>query len=239
MAELAEIARAEDEYWSAGRSKDSKADILPAAAIPLTELLSHPLAVQRRLVRTWLEANAPDASISFALIEEILELAIGPAGRKLELPGGPSPRSVRRSRNELALECRAAANLTGYEYALPVPGDVTIPELGARIEAQLVNVESIREPERSVLLDPDSLGHTLTIRNWRAGDRYWPAHTASEKKVKDLLADRHATGAKKKLWPVATTKEGGLVWMRGFAAPVSFRPRTARAIWICEILPKP
>jgi tRNA(Ile)-lysidine synthetase-like protein len=224
---------------SRGSSKDSKASAPPDAAVPLTDLLSHPLALQRRQVRAWLEANAADVSISFALIEEILELAIGPAGKKLELPGGGSPRSVRRSRNELALECRAIANVTGYEYALPVPGDVIIPELSARIEAQLVNVESIREPERSVLLDLDRLGHTLTIRNWRAGDRYWPAHTASEKKVKELLADRHATGAKKKLWPVAIDKEGSLVWMRGFAAPVSFRPRSAKAIWIREIPPKP
>ena len=112
MAELAEIARAEEEYWSAGGSKDSgKAIASLAAALLLNDLLSHPLAVQRRQVRAWLEANAPDVSISFALIDEILELASGPAGKKLELPGEGNRRSVRRGRGELALECRAVPAL--------------------------------------------------------------------------------------------------------------------------------
>jgi hypothetical protein len=26
----------------------------------------------------------------------------------------------------------------------------------------------------------------VLIRNWRPGDRYWPAHTAAAKKVKEL-----------------------------------------------------
>jgi len=45
-------------------------------------LLALPLAAQRRLVRGWLEANAPDLSISFRLIEETLELARGAFERK-------------------------------------------------------------------------------------------------------------------------------------------------------------
>jgi tRNA(Ile)-lysidine synthetase-like protein len=195
--------------------------------------------VQRRQVRGWLEANAPEVSISFALTEEILELAIGPAGKILELPGGGNGRSVRRGRSELALECRIEPGVTDYEYALTVPGQVTIAELAARIEARFVDIARIPDPERSALLNPDSVGHSLTVRNWRAGDRYWPGHTAAEKKVKELLADRHATGARKKLWPVAINNEGTLVWMQGFAAPSSFQPRTTKAIQIREITPKP
>ena len=235
MAELAEIARAEEEYWSAGESKSgNKAGAPPGAVLEVSDLLALPLAVRRREVIAWLEANAPEVSISFALIEEILELASGPAGKKFELPGEAN-RGVRRSRSELALECQAGASVTDYEYALPVPGKVTIPELAANIETQVVNLESIPEPERSALLNPDCTGDTLTIRNWRAGDLYWPAHTAAEKKVKELLTDRHATGAKKKLWPVAVNKGQALVWLRGFPAPESFKPRTTKAVWIREI----
>jgi tRNA(Ile)-lysidine synthetase-like protein len=75
------------------------------------------------------------------------------------------------------------------------------------------------------------------IRNWRAGDRYWPAHTAAAKKVKELLSDRHATGSEKKLWPVAVAEGCGLVWMRGFAVPAAFRAAAgaSQAIWIREI----
>jgi tRNA(Ile)-lysidine synthase len=241
LADLAEIARAEEEYWSANLSEQQpgrKAATPPDATLEANDLLARPLAVQRRQVRGWLEENTPEASISFLLIEEILELARGPAGKKLELPDGPNQRTVRRSHNQLALECQAGPAAGNYEYALAVPGEIEVSELGAQIKAQVVNIESVPEPERGTLLDPNRIGNALTIRNWRAGDRYWPAHTAAQKKVKELLSDRHATGAKKKLWPVAVNQEGSLVWMRGFAAPASLQPRSAKAIWIREIAPQ-
>jgi tRNA(Ile)-lysidine synthase len=259
MAELAEIARAEEEYWSA-RARDYAESVETGAAsaasgpgvLDARRLLASPLAVQRRQVRAWLEGNAPEVDLSFSLIEEILELARGPAGKKLELPGrGDASRNVRRGRGELTLECAAGgdagdANRGDYEYLLTVPGAVTIPELGARIEARIVaagndladDAEPASEEDPNGLLDPACIGESLTIRNWRAGDRYWPAHTAKEKKVKDLLADVHATGRKKKLWPVAANKEGKLVWVRGFAAPSSFRPRGAKAVWLREVAAK-
>ncbi len=83
----------------------------------------------------------------------------------------------------------------------------------------------------------DACGSVVLIRNWRPGDRFWPAHTAAAKKVKELLSDRHVTGAEKKLWPVAVAEGCGLVWMRGFAVPAAFRAPagSAQAIWIREI----
>jgi tRNA(Ile)-lysidine synthase len=240
MAELAEIARAEEGYWSASESKARRKDVAtPAHALDVNNLRSQPLAVQRRRLRSWLEANAPEVRISFALIQEILELANGPAGKKLEVPSGAGSRNVRRRRNELTLEAPASSTNANYEYVLQVPGEVTVPELSARIQAQLVNVDSVPDLKRGALLDANCVGATLTIRNWRAGDRYWPAHTAAAKKVKELLADRHATGAKKKLWPVAQTHDGRLVWMQGFPAPASFQPRTSKAIWIHEFASEP
>jgi tRNA(Ile)-lysidine synthase len=225
MAELAEIARAEEEYW-AGEQIDA---VKSSAGFDLRNL-ARPLAVQRRQVRAWIKANAPEAGISFPLIEEILELARGPAGKKLALPGEAG--TVRRSRSDLMFEVAVRAAAVGYEYVLPVPGAVTVPELEATIESKIVEVETVPESERNNLLDPARVADSLTIRNWRPGDRFWPAHTARERKVKELLADLHATGAKKKLWPVAVDQKGSIVWMPGFAAPASFAPGNARAVCI-------
>jgi tRNA(Ile)-lysidine synthetase-like protein len=87
------------------------------------------------------------------------------------------------------------------------------------------------------LLDLAHVPKEVVIRNWRAGDRFRPAHTAAAKKVKELLSARHATGAAKKLWPVAVAEGCGLVWMRGFAVPAALRAPAgaANAIWIREI----
>ncbi|SPE40586.1 hypothetical protein SBA7_1410001 [Candidatus Sulfotelmatobacter sp. SbA7] len=74
----------------------------PAASLQVGQLLALPLAAQRRLLRGWLQANARDLSISFRLIEEALELAHGPAGKKTELPEG----FLRRGRLDLLLESK-------------------------------------------------------------------------------------------------------------------------------------
>jgi tRNA(Ile)-lysidine synthase len=246
MAELAEIARAEEEVLSTqypvpGTQQTEAGKTRQAASLLVDSLLALPLAAQRRLVRGWLKANAPGLSISFRLIEQALELAHGPAGKKMELAGGV----LRRGRLDLRLESRpfTRPRETGhrqapdYEYALVVPGAVKIPELGACIEARVVDAAGIPEDGRGQLLDFERMPKEVRIRNWRAGDRYWPAHTATAKKVKELLSDRHATGAEKKLWPVAVAAGCGLVWMRGFAVPAAFRApaKAAQAIWIRQV----
>jgi tRNA(Ile)-lysidine synthase len=245
MSELAEVAQAEEKHWACGHPEVAAAsrgsgrgeDTRQPAYLQVSLLLSLPLATQRRIVRGWLEAVVKGSSISFRLIEEILELAQGQSGSKLELPGGST---LRREREQLSLEVTGSSNhpeAADYQYALAVPGSIEVPELAARIEALLVDVCDIPENKRAQLLDLERMPKQVTIRNWRAGDRYWPAHTAALKKVKELLSGRHATGAKKKFWPVAEAKDCGIIWMRGFAAPANFQPsaQAAKAIWIREI----
>ena len=140
MAELAEIARAEEEVLSTqypvpGTQQTEAGKTRQAASLPVGPLLALPLAAQRRLLRGWLQANARDLSISFRLIEEALELAHGPAGKKTQLPQG----ILRRGRLDLLLESKPFGGrreaghrqAPDYEYALAVPGAVKIHELGA------------------------------------------------------------------------------------------------------------
>jgi tRNA(Ile)-lysidine synthase len=248
MGELAEIARAEEEHWErvhaevrgqSGGPGDETRQAVSLQGLALGPLLALPLAAQRRLVRGWMETNAPDLSVSFRLIEEALELARGSVGKRLELPGGRNllRRNLQRGRQELELGPPGGRGEgADYAYALAVPGAVEVPELGGRIEARVVDAAGVPEDERGQLLDLGRVPKEVLIRNWRAGDRFWPAHTAAAKKVKELLSDRHATGAAKKLWPVAVAEGCGLIWMRGFAVPAAFRaPEGAsRAIWVRE-----
>jgi tRNA(Ile)-lysidine synthetase-like protein len=54
----------------------------------------------------------------------------------------------------------------------------------------------------------------LTLRNWRAGDRFRPAHCGSEKKVKELLQDLKVPLAERSGWPVIAAGKK-LIWVRG------------------------
>jgi tRNA(Ile)-lysidine synthase len=247
MAELAEIARAEEEHWERGhpeiRAEISRAQISrghisetpPAVSLPVGPLLALPLAAQRRLVRAWLETNALNLGISFHIIEQALDLAGGPAGGKIELPCGYH---LRRTRDDLCLDSSASEKRDGYEYSLLIPGEVEIPELGIRLRAMIVDPKDVPEAERDSLIEPQCLPGAVLVRNWQPGDRYWPAHTKQGKKVKDLLSDRHATGATKKMWPVLVGR-GDLVWMRGFPVPEAIRvpAGSEKAVWIRELRP--
>jgi tRNA(Ile)-lysidine synthetase-like protein len=88
------------------------------------------------------------------------------------------------------------------------------------------------------LLRADLLPGPLIVRNWRAGDRFFPAHTKSPRKVKELLQERHVQHSERKLWPVAVRRdESGdeIVWMRGFPVPARWLAKAGQqAVMIRE-----
>ena len=67
----------------------------------------------------------------------------------------------------------------------------------------------------------------LKVRTWRAGDRFWPAHTKSPKKIKELLQELHVIQPDRKLWPVVVSGDE-IVWVRGFPLSVQMQARPQR-----------
>lgn len=208
-------------------------------SVSLMWLLAEPVAVQRRLVKAI--GDHAGIPLEFKHIEEILRFASdrspshqGPSnhnrsGKELSLPLGwtvkhepevllfvaPGPRSQDRT-------------LQDYEYELPLPGRAIVPEAGTVIEALRLPPECQGpgyNPQH--LLDPQLLHGRLTVRNWRPGDRFWPAHTKSPKRIKELLQERHIAQPQRRLWPVIANGDE-IVWVRGFPAPAKLQPKTGR-----------
>ncbi len=200
---LAEIARAEEEVWRGIVGEKLESGVSTAA------LRSWPVAVQRRVLR----AMAGEASLSLEDVERVRELAAGHSGREVELANGW--RAV-ADRQELRFEKSEASEGTDYELPLKIPGSVRVRQLGCVIKAFFVPEQARSSGYNPARLDPQKLAPELVIRNWRAGDRFWPAHTKSEKKVKELLQERRVPSAEKARWPVAVSR-AEIVWMRGFA----------------------
>ena len=213
LAETAEIARAEEDYW-----EDEVARVLPSAqgvgrgdALLLPELLALPLALQRRVVRA--VAEKLELRLEFRQVEEILAVGAGEA-KSVELAG-----RWRASRHKLGLQFErgdASPAAQDYEYPLAVPGRVKVEETGQCIEALLISGGERTAYNPDHLLDAALVSKELTVRNWRAGDRFWPAHSKSAKKIKELLQERHLTGLERKLWPVVASGDE-VVWVRGLA----------------------
>jgi len=229
LAETAEIARAEEEYWSAevGRILQASAGHRPrdpGATVGLENFVGLPLALQRRLVRA--SAENFGLRLEFRHVEEILDLiSNGRCPGKAALPDGWMA-SIDKGELKFEPAPQISESIHDYRYLLPVPGKVPVPETGTLFEAMLISAEKRAACNAENLLDSGAAAGELTVRNWRPGDRFWPAHTKAPKKVKELLQEKHVTGEERKLWPVIVSGDE-IVWVRGFPTPARLQPRQA------------
>jgi tRNA(Ile)-lysidine synthase len=280
FAELAEIARDEEDYWeneisgwlgtvvqwsqpdwtrglpgfepsqSLVQIQPSNRELLERLAQPdlaimnasLSRpwLLTEPRAVQRRVLKAIGEqAGIP---LEFKHIEEILRFAAddGPSSKELSLPLGWKLVRDPEAMVFLTPDLRRQERIPDYEYELTVPGRVMLPELAAVIEALRISPETTPHPQPAEynsqqLLRAALLPKQLIVRNWRPGDRFFPAHTKAPKKIKDLLQDRHLAQPERRLWPVVVSGDV-IVWMRGFPVPARFQAKAGEeAVLIREI----
>jgi tRNA(Ile)-lysidine synthase len=182
----------------------------------LGPLMALPLAVQRRAVRAATESLG--LRLEFRQVEEILAVGSGVA-KSAALPEGWTVATIK---GKLCFRTARAEGCSDYEYSLPIPGKIEVPEAGSRFEALLVPADASEGYNPENFLDPAVLAGELQVRNWRAGDRFWPAHTKAPKKIKELLQERHIEGLERKLWPVVVSGDE-IVWVRGFATPARLR----------------
>jgi tRNA(Ile)-lysidine synthase len=194
------------------------------AAVDRRWFLGEPVAVQRRAVKAIGEQAG--IALEFKHVEDVLSFAAeeGGKGKQLSLPLGW--KLVRQPDQLIFMtpDLREPVEFQDYEYDLSIPGRVVVREAGLTIEASRVPADSDAGYNPEQLLDADSLPGRLRVRNWRAGDRFWPCHTKSPKKIKELLQELHLTQPERELWPVVWSGEE-IVWVRGFPSATQFRAR--------------
>jgi tRNA(Ile)-lysidine synthase len=252
LTDLAELARAEDEYWSnelasllprlvhegkpsrSGRSSSGRSHGI--LALDLSALRGFPLAIRRHVIHA--TALRLGVSLEFKHIQQLIGLVEhGKSGAKLVLPDGlVANRTVR----EVQFSRNTQESPENYCYSLQIPGEVAVPELGITIRAQLISEGKQKASgyNSAKLLSTSLLGSKLTVRNWRAGDKFFPAHTQSPKKVKELLQPgrlgQEFSPAQRKAWPVIESA-GQIVWMRSFPVSQDFASNCGDAVLIEEI----
>jgi len=222
-----------------GRNTSGQAsDVL---ALDLAALRILPLALQRQVLHKTVEQFG--ATLDFKHIQQLTELVQkGKAGKCEQLPGellvACTLRELQFSRKS---PLQKQKDLRGdYQYSLPIPGQIAVPELGNAIRARVISAgkQGSSGYNGSLLLDRALLAPELTVRNWRSGDRFFPAHTHSPKKVKELLQagrlGHQISLAARKVWPVVESA-GQIVWMRGFPVPQAFVAERGEAVLIEEL----
>jgi tRNA(Ile)-lysidine synthase len=199
------------------------------ATVDLLWLLSEPVAVQRRAVKAIGElARVP---LEFKHVEEILRFAAdeNSDSKSLSLPLGWRVQREPAALTFLTPDLRNEERIpTDYEYVFPVPGRAMVPEAGIMVEAVPVSLGNDGEAyNRDQLLEPSLLPARLVVRNWRPGDRFWPAHTKAPKKIKELLQESHVLGGSRKHWPVLASGDE-IIWLRGFSVPAALQAKEGK-----------
>ena len=247
LAETAEIARAEEDHWARVVMEQLPLLFDPhRCSLDAGRLMQHPLAAQRRLLRA--AAERAGIMLEFRQVEELRSLMQDPASQNPahDLSGGRAvfrkklagsgPELELRFEQQCPTEEIAESRLSsGYEYRLAWPGEVKIAEIGTIFRVRLAKAESSRNgnPGDLQLLRPELLQSELCLRNWRPGDRYWPAHTARPKKVKELL--QRVPQPQRRSWPVVVSGDE-IIWMRGFPAPARLLLSAVEAKGVAGVL---
>lgn len=221
LARTAELLAADEEYLAAETEKLLPLILMPgkptrgggravsddSVALSLDKLSAQPLALRRRLLR----AAAERFEVHLDMQQVEASLSLPPNGR-LQL--GPHWQLSRTPR-ELRFE-PFTAKPEPYEYALPVPGQASIPEMNIMVRARLVPLDTANT--RGTLDGTLSPTAILVVRSWRAGDRFRPAYASAEHKVKELLDQVGAPSAHRARWPVVVA-DGQVIWLRGARNP--------------------
>lgn len=222
LAQMAELARDEEAWWHSELIRLAPQLILPGlpvrgggraardgVAIDVTRLALLPPALQRRLVRH--AAGQLGAAPDFASTEALRGLALtGRAGQKRELGEGlRGERTHRELRLTVAASVDARAGGEALStFPVPVPGESAAPDFGLRIRIETLTPPGLENSSQHV-----SAAQAL-LRRWKPGDRVRVRHSASPRKVKEVLERLRITGTSRASWPVLEWN-GRIIWMRG------------------------
>jgi tRNA(Ile)-lysidine synthetase-like protein len=126
-----------------------------------------------------------------------------------------------------------------FSYTLRVPGELFIPEVGLTLHVE----EGVQAPwmfqgskSRAAMSLPLEVGQKVLIRNRRPGDRLRPLGCRGERKLKDVLIDKHIGRAERDVLPLLVV-EDRIAWVPGVTIDHGFRLAGNRTTWIAELTP--
>jgi tRNA(Ile)-lysidine synthase len=225
LSETADLALAEEEYWrdytaalaSRWHRQVRRMRLYGSSA---SGFLVSGIAVQRRTLKHFLDWHG--IAVDFHHVEAVRGCVLGD-GATVSLPAGWLARRngdwLELSAPDATFEPQQASG--NWQYLLRLPGQCGLPEVGVTLQSVLVPAEAAALELPGTLVRAELLANPLTVRNWLPGDRFRPAHSGSEKKLKELFSDKHIPAAQRPHWPVVLSGSQ-IVWVRGFPVAHDF-----------------
>ena len=182
--------------------------------------LELPSALKRQLLRKAIEellGNLKD--IEARHVEEIMAALTKPAGKRISLPGGLIF-SIEYDRYLLAPDIAALSPFPVLEAEVPlkIPGETCLS--GWRIEATIMDASVVKgmgliDNTFTAHFDRDKVGHELTVRPRRPGDRFQPLGMSQPKKVGEFMIDAKIPAAWRQRIPLVCSPQH-ILWVVGW-----------------------
>ncbi len=198
----------------------------------------------RRVTARLCEGQSPLEIRHYILIEQLLRQHHDRRERTLHLPGqiriirNFSEFTFERFEAYTATTTHAVSTLDQLNTKvalLPIPGRIAVPGTPWIAKAELVPaelLEKVREALRlenwavvwrllpstrhAVYVDADVVGSFLEVRTRRPGDRMQPLGMQHEKKVQDILVDKHISRTERESIPLFfTAAHSHCIWLAG------------------------
>lgn len=214
LARQASLLRAEEEYLRSHTEAVLKT-VANGDSLIRESFLSNDTAMQRRLLRLWIEkVRGHLRGIDFEHVEEAIRLiAVGPPQGRLSIPGGWE--FVKQYEKILLEKRRGQGRPVCYNYTLRCGGELDVIEAGMKIESSLVASPLMPVNEMEAVFDIASLPDALTVRNFRHGDRFQPLGMSGHKKVKELFIEQKVPLSVRSTLPLLSLGQE-ILWIPGY-----------------------
>jgi tRNA(Ile)-lysidine synthase len=107
---------------------------------------------------------------------------------------------------------------------LPVPGEVSIPELGMVLRATILPADDAPPPGPNTALLRADLAADLLVRGWQEGDRFVPSGMTGTKKLQDFFTDEKVPRELRPLVPLVIHPHWGILWVAGMRIAARVEP---------------
>jgi tRNA(Ile)-lysidine synthase len=227
LGRLTDILRAEEE-WADAAARETAGELLSPDGegwiLDLGALGRYPLALQRRVVRLYLERlRGHTRRVDFADVERIRRL--GP-NRSLTLEKG----LLLRNRGGCVGPSPPAGPRPEYEHSWGGRARLFIPELDMTFSAQILDRSRldalVRDDSLEAVLDAGTLLFPLTVRRRCEGDRYRPLGAPGRAKLKEIFRSRGVIPEERDRRPVFLSGDS-IVWVLGLPVAEAFKVRAS------------
>ena len=187
-----------------------------------------PVAIQRRVLQ--LQLSEVGVPVDFELIESLRQSTDVPVNL------GPQLSVLRDATGAVSLRLARTSVFNANETVVKLAGragEVTFD--GVRVRWRFNAVEKFKRPAARPAcesFDADKVGGRITLRHWRAGDRFQPMGLRSSVKLQDLFTNWKIPRARRRELMVAAAENDEIFWVEGLRISENFKltPQTKRRL---------